>query len=144
VLYMSEGQPTSPRLRRPRKGRKAKTRKEIKFMKKQTPLTKSISPVTDSLKRSPRHSWTTTGLLVTLVLICFALSPQARAVCRDGCNLTNGNTFQGNDALLSTTTGYDNVAVGASALASNTDGPFNTAIGFEALSSSPSTVENTA
>src|SRR5262249_12334216 len=99
-------------------------------MKNQTPLTKSINPITNPLKRSFRPCGAVAGVLA---LGCFALAPRAQATCMDGCG-SNGNTFQGNDALLSTTTGYDNVAVGASALASNTDGPFNTAIGFEALS----------
>src|SRR5262245_63982292 len=99
-------------------------------MKNQTPLIKSINPVTDSLKRSPRHSWTTTGLLITLVLICFALSPQARAICRDGCDGTN--TFQGEDALANNTTGSANTATGDDALGNNTTGLSNTATGYEA------------
>ena len=58
---------------------------------------------------------------------CFALSPQARATCQEGC-LTNDNTALGDDALLSST-GSDNTAIGFNALYSNTDGINNTAIG---------------
>jgi hypothetical protein len=35
---------------------------------------------------------------------CFALSPRAQAACQDGC-LANQNTVQGDDALISVTTG---------------------------------------
>ena len=70
--------------------------------------------------------------LIALTLGCFALSPQARAVCQDGC-LTNYNTALGDDALLNITTGFDNTAVGFNALFSNTTGTSNTAIGSLAL-----------
>ena len=42
--------------------------------------------------------------LIPLVLTCFALSPTARAVCQNGCG-TNNNTFLGDNALISNTTG---------------------------------------
>jgi hypothetical protein len=63
---------------------------------------------------------------------CFALSPQARAVCQDGC-LTNGNTVLGDDVLIGVTTGTLNTGVGADALLQNTTGSFNTATGESAL-----------
>src|SRR5947207_8694304 len=71
-------------------------------------------------------------LLIPLTLVFFALSPQARAVCQDAC-LTNNNTVQGDDALISNTTGTDNTAIGFEALHNNTDGTENTAIGSQAL-----------
>jgi hypothetical protein len=71
-------------------------------------------------------------VLVALVLACFALSPQARAVCQEGC-LTNDNTVLGDDALLNNTTGPDNTAVGSEALEFNVTGGSNTAVGFDAL-----------
>jgi hypothetical protein len=37
--------------------------------------------------------------LTALALVCFALAPQAEAVCQDGC-LTDANTVLGDDALL--------------------------------------------
>jgi hypothetical protein len=66
------------------------------------------------------------------VLACLALSPQARAVCQEGCDLINGNTFLGDDALVNNT-GTGNTAIGADALSSNTFGSDNTAIGGGAL-----------
>src|SRR5207249_9353646 len=53
--------------------------------------------------------------LLPLLLICFALSPYARAVCQNGCG-TNNNTFLGDNALISNTTGNDNTATGKNAL----------------------------
>ena len=38
-------------------------------------------------------------LLIPLALACFTLSPQARAVCQEGCDITKDNTFLGDDAL---------------------------------------------
>ena len=38
-------------------------------------------------------------LLIPLALACFALSPQVRATCQQGC-LTDENTVLGEDALL--------------------------------------------
>ncbi len=74
---------------------------------------------------------------------CFALAPQARAVCQDAC-LPNDNTVQGDDALISLTTGTDNTAIGRGALNTNTTGDFNTAIGFNALLANTIGTSNTA
>src|SRR2546427_5961461 len=63
---------------------------------------------------------------------CFALAPQARATCKDAC-LTNDNTVQGDDALISLTSGTDNTANGSNALLNNTIGIENTATGSHAL-----------
>ena len=41
-------------------------------------------------------------VLIALMLGCFGLSPQARAVCQEGC-LTNNNTVLGDNALLNNT-----------------------------------------
>ena len=46
---------------------------------------------------------------------------------------TGGNTAEGQDALLSLTTGRYNTAVGLDSLKSNTVGLFNTAVGAHAL-----------
>ena len=67
-----------------------------------------------------------------VVSVCFALASQARATCQDGC-LTNFNTAQGDDALVSDTTGNSNAAFGDDALFSNTTGNANTATGAAAL-----------
>src|SRR5947207_13106642 len=72
-------------------------------------------------------------LLLPFALAWFALSPQARAVCREGCDNSHGNTFLGDDALHYNTTGFFNTATGFSALYYNTTGYDNTANGFKAL-----------
>ena len=71
-------------------------------------------------------------VLIALTLGCFALSPQARAVCQEGC-LIDQNTVFGDDALFSLTSSHDNTAIGFNALYSNTTGYENTATGSLAL-----------
>jgi hypothetical protein len=71
-------------------------------------------------------------LLIPLTLGCFALSPLARATCRDDCD--NFGTFQGDDALISNTLGTGNTAFGWRSLFSNTDASFSTGVGGGALS----------
>ena len=83
-------------------------------------------------------------LLISLALAWFALVPQARAVCQEGCDLSNGNTFLGDERSLQDTTGIDNTAIGSNALFSNTTGSYNTATGFEALESNTTGTFNTA
>ena len=73
---------------------------------------------------------------------CFALSPQARATCQDGC-LTNDNTVLGDSALFDNI-GSDNTAVGYIALEDNTAGINNTAVGSQALSLNTTGSFNTA
>ena len=65
-------------------------------------------------------------LLIPLVLGCFALSPVALAVtpARDG-GYSNQNTAEGEDAVLSLTTGADDTAMGFDVLDSNTPGSDN-------------------
>jgi len=75
---------------------------------------------------------TPTLIIIPFALACFALSPQARAVCQEGC-LTNDNTVLGDDALISNTTGFDNTAVGWEAMELNTTGFNNAAFGWLAL-----------
>jgi hypothetical protein len=82
-------------------------------------------------------------VLTALTLACFALSPQAQAVCQEGC-LTNNNTVLGDDALISVTTGFDNTALGFEALFSVTTGSANTATGWTALQSNTTGFNNTA
>ena len=77
---------------------------------------------------------TTPPLLIILTLLCFGLSPVARAVipAPDG-GYANGNTAEGTNALFSLTAGYSNTAVGGAALFHNQAGSENTAIGLHAL-----------
>jgi uncharacterized coiled-coil protein SlyX len=74
--------------------------------------------------------------ITLLILVIFALSRLAQAVtpAPDG-GYPGGNTAEGQQALLSLTTGTYNTAVGFLSLRSNTQGQFNTAIGAGALSS---------
>src|SRR5262249_72195 len=81
-----------------------------------------IKPTFLPLKNSRnRSSCPFAFLLIPLAVACFAFSPQARAVCQDGC-LTNSNTVLGDDALISDTTGSRNTATGFQALLNNTTG----------------------
>jgi hypothetical protein len=111
-------------------------------------------PLRNLMNRSPLRAF----VLTPFVLACFGFSPQARAVCQEGCS--SSNTFLGADALLSTTgfnntavgyfalnqntTGNHNTATGDSALLGNTIGNANTATGFEALFSNTAGYANTA
>jgi Chaperone of endosialidase len=72
---------------------------------------------------------------IVIAFLSVTVSPQARAVCQQGCDTGNQNTFLGEDALISNTTGINNTAIGENALYSNTTGYENTAIGSFALSS---------
>ena len=88
--------------------------------------------------------WRHGFVLIALTLACFALAPQARAVCQQGCDVANDNTFLGDDALINNTTGLDNTAIGFQALYSNTSGGGNNAFGSGALSSNISGIRNLA
>src|SRR5207244_4446052 len=101
------------------------------------------SPVRLGLPRV-QEIWIIRGLLLTPVaLVCLALSPQAGAVCEEGCDINN-NTFLGEGALSSTTTGAGNTATGYTALFQNTEGSNNTASGFSALTNNTTGNDNTA
>src|SRR3954447_2866207 len=69
-----------------------------------------------------------------LVFGCFALQEQAHAIVPppDG-GYPGGNTAEGQNALLTLTTGGFNTAVGFLSLGSGTTNSFNTAIGAGAL-----------
>jgi len=98
-------------------------------------------PIGNSISRSPlRRSL----LLIPLALTCFALSPRAGAVSPkpDG-GYPGQNTAEGDNALFSLTTGFDNTAIGYSALFSNTSSD-NTAIGAAALFSNTTGNNETA
>jgi hypothetical protein len=87
------------------------------------------------IRNSTRRSLLRLAFLsIPLVLACFALSPRAQAVvpAPDG-GYPGFNTAEGTDALLSRTTGVQDVALGASALRADTSGNFNTATGTNAL-----------
>ena len=98
------------------------------------------APHIKTIGRSPLRAF----LLIALTLGWLAISPQARAVCQQGCDTSNANTFFGEDVLVNITTGIDNTGIGADALHNNTTGTNNTATGFFALFSNTEGVFNTA
>src|SRR5262249_40403445 len=116
------------------------------------------SVIENSVNRSPlRHCL----FLTALALACFALAPQAPAVCQEGCDRANKNTVLGWDALFigghiggNTAIGYhalysdnfgaSNTAVGKDALYSTDGAYFNTGVGAGALSSDTNSGYNTA
>jgi uncharacterized coiled-coil protein SlyX len=108
-------------------------------MKTKTSQTKT------SICRSSLYRETVARLLIALVLpfAWFAVSPQARAVCQNGCD-DNLNAFLGEDALLNNTTGEANVAIGEEALFNNTTGRSNIAVGGVALLNNRTGVGNVA
>jgi len=81
----------------------------------------------------------TITIYTTILLACFGLLPKAEAVlpAPDGGYgppaYGQGNTAEGQNALLSLTTGTNNTAVGWFSLKSLTTGQYNTAIGAGAL-----------
>src|SRR6266851_1508325 len=105
----------------------------LRIMKTTTPQFRNL------MNRSPLRAF----LLIPFLLGCFALSPPARAVCREGCGSDPSNTFLGDDALLSNTN-TGNTAVGAQALEFNTSGSENTATGAQALWNNTTGGGNTA
>src|SRR5262245_55452879 len=87
---------------------------------------------------------TTYPAFALLAFACLALLPSALDVCQQGCDLNNDNTFLGDDALVSNTTGFGNTAIGARALSINTTGSGNTATGLSALFENTTGINNTA
>ncbi len=99
--------------------------------------------IRNSISRPPlRRGFLLVPLALALAWLVF--SPTAQADCKEGCDLSNGNTFLGNNALVSNTTGIDNTAIGEFALFKNTTGVFNTANGNTALYHNTTGSENTA
>src|SRR6266576_1304857 len=84
-------------------------------------------------------------VLIIFGLVCFALVQNTQAVSPppDG-GYPGANTAEGQNALLSLSSGIYNTAVGFSSLKSNTTGNLNTAIGGNALSLNTTGVNNTA
>jgi hypothetical protein len=84
-------------------------------------------------------------LLIPLVLVCFAFSPQTRAACDSpdpGC--PGGNLAEGFDALLSLSGGLYDTGIGAFSLLSDTTGSLNTGVGAGTLLSQTTAIEGTA
>ena len=83
-------------------------------------------------------------IIMRFVLMCVATLPGARAVspAPDG-GYPNGNTAEGQNALLHLTTGTFNTAIGLNSLESLTAGNFNTGVGAKTLVSNRAS-QNTA
>jgi len=80
------------------------------------------------------HRWLGRGFSFSLLIVCFAFPPMAKAVVPppDG-GYPGFNTAEGQNALLGLTTGVANTGVGWYSLFSNTDGSYNTAVGAGTL-----------
>ena len=96
-----------------------------------------------SLRTSINVSSLSAFLLLPFLLGCFAVSPQAQAICQEGCS-TNYNTFLGDEALVRLTKGTFNTGIGSQALSMNTSGGGNTAVGASALQFNSTGASNTA
>jgi hypothetical protein len=74
------------------------------------------------------------SMLMALTFLSLAVGPKAQAVSPppDG-GYPGGNTAEGQNALLSLTTGGYNTAVGFFSVRNNTEGSFNTATGAGTL-----------
>jgi len=101
----------------------------------------TASPTTNSVNKPPVRLAFLLSPLV-LALAWFALSPQARAVCQEGCDDLD-NTFLGDDALINNIAAF-NTAIGANALQNNTTGSYNVAVGKNTLLASTIGDYNTA
>jgi hypothetical protein len=100
---------------------------------------------TPTLSTNSVHRSLGRSALLSFLVACFALLSKAQAVNPppDG-GYPGGNTAEGQNALLSLTSGTWNTAVGFSSLKSNTIGNLNTAIGINALSLNTTGTNNTA
>src|SRR6266481_4431660 len=106
---------------------------------------KTTIPIITTSLGQPRKCTAFVVIVVALALDSFALSQRMQAVspAPDGA-YPGGNTAEGQQALLSLTTGTYNTSVGWSSLRSNTEGPLNTAIGAGALFANATAGGNTA
>ncbi len=86
------------------------------------------------------------SIAIALIFLCLAAAgPNVLAVvpAPDG-GYPGGNTAEGQNALLSLSTGTYNTGVGLYSLLSDTDGKFNTGVGAGTLLANTSTEQNTA
>jgi uncharacterized coiled-coil protein SlyX len=98
----------------------------------------------DSLMKTPTLSINCVRFLASLLLVCLGLLPKAQAVSPPPAGgYPGGNTAEGQDALLSLTSGLYNTALGLFSLRVNTTGSFNTATGAGTLLSNTGS-DNTA
>ena len=96
-----------------------------------------MKTTTSTISNSINNSLLRRGFIIMpFVLMCIATLPGARAVspAPDG-GYPNGNTAEGQNALLHLTTGTFNTAIGLNSLQSLTAGNFNTGVGAKTLPS---------
>jgi len=105
----------------------------------------SLDKLARFFRTSPDMKPNIPPVLIIFALVCFPLVQNTQAVSPppDG-GYPGGNTAEGQNALLSLTSGTFNTAVGFASLKSNTIGNVNTAIGVNALSLNTTGVNNTA
>lgn len=84
------------------------------------------------------------GSVFLVLSFAFLTSTGAQLSPAPDGGYTNGNTAEGEDALFSVRSGFDNVAIGYEALYNNTDGIENTGTGYRALYSTTTGTRNTA
>jgi Chaperone of endosialidase len=122
-------------------GRAKEQRKSQAILQKERNTPKE----TDEMKSLFNFKMTTPALVSIFPLVFLALSPIAQGVVPppDG-GYPGGNTAQGQNALLSLTSGINNTAVGWFSLKSNTDGQLNTAVGAGTLFNAVHANRNTA
>jgi trimeric autotransporter adhesin len=112
-------------------------------MKNPIQLTKAIVSSRAPFHRSSlRRDFLLSSLVVALASCVLSLT-RVQAECREGCS-EDLNTFLGENALFSNTTGISNVAEGNGVLYYNTTGSYNTANGAEALENNQTGSDNTA
>jgi hypothetical protein len=117
--------------------RPRKEKESLVNMKTRTPH------ISNSMKHSSRDCRPVAGLLIPLLLACFALLPGAQATDLDSV-LPNGNTADGSGVLVSLTSGVWNSGFGFQVLNHDTAGKDNTATGVRALFSDTTGSNNTA
>src|SRR5438874_6729139 len=78
--------------------------KLARFFQNSAYMKTTTLPLRNLMNRSPLRAF----LLIPFMLAWFGLSPDARAVCQEGCNLSNDNTSLGDNVLLNNTTGSAN------------------------------------
>jgi hypothetical protein len=118
---------------KPQKQNKDRERKNTQLMYPLNQLKKLVSCGRDPARSLPlRRGF----LLIPLILVSFALGQQMQAATDNPDpigTLSVGTTADGQNALLSLTTGTFNSAFGFDALLVNTDASFNTGLGAGAL-----------
>ena len=104
---------------------------------------KMIIPNTRTPAGRPRSALRVILIAFAPSFFAVALRTQAVSPAPDG-GYPGGNTAEGQNALLSLTTGTYNTAVGVFSLRSNTNGTFNTAVGAGDASCQCRQIQNTA